>query len=84
MKKRPLKFKCWKCERDYSLTLELKGKPVLNVACPFCEAEAVVELDPFRPTVDTIYRNRSSEKKTIGEEWDFPDVIPTEPAPPEK
>ncbi len=29
-----LKFKCWKCERDYSLTLELKGKPTLNVACP--------------------------------------------------
>ena len=79
-----LKFKCWKCERDYELTLELKGKPTLNVACPFCEAEAVVELAPFRSTVDTIYRNGSSEKKTIGEEWAFPDVIPTEPAPPEK
>ncbi len=80
-----LKFKCWKCEFEYSLTLELKGKPTLNVACPFCDAEAVVPLDPFRLTVDTVYRNGSSAKKTIGDEQAFPDVIPTtEPAPPEQ
>ena len=59
MKKR-LKFECWKCTREYSLTLELEGKPKLNVACPFCEAEAVVELNPSKITVDEVYKSKKA------------------------
>ena len=78
MEKR-LKFKCWnrECQRDYSLFLELEGRPKLTVQCPFCEKDGIVDLDPYRKNVDEVFRTDSSDKKSIGTTFDFPEVIPT-------
>jgi hypothetical protein len=76
MKKR-LKFKCWNCEREYSLTRDLQGQPRLIVECPFCEREAVVDLAPYRSEAVGVYKGEaeSGGAETIT----LPDVIPTSP-----
>ena len=80
MEKR-LEFKCWNCQKTYSLLRKIEaGKPQLWVACPFCGKEAVVDLDPYRKPVDTIYRQDSPQNITVGETvYDLPDILPTQP-----
>lgn len=80
MKKR-LEFKCWNCEKTYSLLREIgEGHPILSVACPFCGEEAVVDLDPHRKKPDEIYRTDSPQTITVGETvYDLPDILPTQP-----
>jgi len=80
MEKR-LEFKCWNCEKTYSLLREIgEGNPILWVACPFCHKKAMVDLDPFRKPIDTIYRKDSPQNITVGEMvYDLPDILPTQP-----
>ncbi len=75
MKKR-LKFLCCYCDREYSMTREITGKPTLLVACPFCEKEAVVDLDPYRKNTTSIFKSVDAPDKAI-EAYDFPAVLPT-------
>ena len=42
MKKR-LKFKCWHCERTYSLFREITDEQKITIACPYCNKEGVVD-----------------------------------------
>jgi DNA-directed RNA polymerase subunit RPC12/RpoP len=80
MEKR-LTFKCWKCKKTYSLLREIgEGNPQLSVACPFCGAEGIADLDPFRKKVDAIFKDASPQNITVGETvYDLPDVLPTQP-----
>ncbi len=75
MKKR-LTFSCWNCDREYSMTREIDGKPKLFVACPYCEKEAVVDLDPFRRSDVSIYKSLNAPETTV-DIYAFPSVIPT-------
>lgn len=80
MKKR-LEFQCWKCLDTYSLLREIdEGNPQLSVACPFCGAAAIVDLNPYRKPIDTIYRGKSSQDcesdQTV---YKLPDILPTQP-----
>ena len=82
MKKR-LEFKCWKCQKTYELLREIgEGNPQLLVACPFCHAEGIVDLDPYREPIDTIYKG-GSPQKAIAEEmaYNLPAILPTKPKP---
>jgi transcription elongation factor Elf1 len=81
--KRRLTFKCWKCGKTYSLLRAVEeGNPILWVACPFCGQEGIVDLDPFRTTIDETYRNGSPQIITVGKTvFALPDVLPTEPVP---
>ena len=76
---RRLKFNCWNCKEDYSLFLELEGKPKLSPECPYCGSIGIVELDPYRQDVVKVLRSDSAEKTVIGTEFNFPDVVPTHP-----
>ena len=80
MKKR-LQFKCWKCEKTYSLLREIEeGNPILSVACPFCFQAGVVDLAPHRKKIDEIYRTDSPQHITVGQTvYDLPDILPTQP-----
>lgn len=84
MKKR-LSFKCYNCNRKYSLFLEITDQQELIVPCPFCNVEAVVELAPFRqkkiPVLRKIDLTQQPEQPS-GYEYDLPDVISTQPASP--
>ncbi len=81
MEKR-LEFKCWNCEKSYSLLREIEeGNPELWVACPFCHKEGIVDLAPYpRKNVDTIYRSDSPQNITVGQTvYELPDILPTQP-----
>jgi len=74
-----LKFKCWNCERTYTLLpSEITEEQKLIVPCPYCDAEAVVKVEPFKKRVMSVARRRDEEGSAIGFEYDFPEVIPTE------
>ena len=83
-----LKFKCWNCGKTYSLYREITKEQTLVVACPFCSADAVADLDLYRKKVKDLFKGLSSMPATVeekepdlGEEFDFPEVLPTQKKP---
>jgi len=76
MKKR-FSFKCWNCDRTYTLLREITEEQELIVACPYCEKEAVVKLKPFIKEKKVIRRGEAIEQ-FIGVEYEFPEILPTE------
>ena len=77
MKKR-LAFKCWntKCKRTYTLFRELTDEQVIMVACPYCNAEAKVDLKPYRKK--SVFRGKNAAGQSPGDELQLPDVLPTQ------
>lgn len=74
MKKIRLNFRCWNCKRDYGMTHEIDDKPTLIVACPYCEKEGVVDLDPYRTKTTVIFKG---DDPAVADGYDFPAVLPT-------
>ena len=75
-----LTFECWKCGETYSLLREIdEGNPILNVACPYCGAEAVVDLAPYRKKKpDSTFRGGASTSNNADVPgFTLPDVLPT-------
>ncbi|RMF01300.1 MAG: hypothetical protein D6768_10910 [Chloroflexi bacterium] len=73
-----LKFKCWNsdCQEEYSLLRSTEGVRIVLVACPFCGAEAEVDLKPYeRRTTPTMRGDKTGEQTTL----QLPDVLPTRP-----
>jgi len=77
MKKRQA-FRCWNCLRIYTLFKEFTNQQELIVPCPFCNKEAVVKLEPFRKEKKSLLRGEADGDETIGYEYQFPEVIPTQ------
>lgn len=78
MKKR-FTFKCWNCPRTYTLFREITKEQIITVACPYCNVEAVVDLEPFRRERKNVLRRANDdEEQSIGEELDLPEVILTQ------
>jgi hypothetical protein len=77
MKKR-LWFKCWSCNKKYSLYKEITDQQELIVVCPFCNAEGVVKLGPYKTVKKMVLRGEAEADASVGSEYEFPDVIPTE------
>lgn len=73
-----LTFQCHACSETYSLYKETEGFPKLLIACPYCGAEAEVDLAIFRSTEKTTYR-QASPAQSEATVLKFPDVIPTKP-----
>ena len=83
MEKR-FKFQCWNCPRSYSLLREITEEMRLFTACPYCGAEAVVELEPYKKTDPVnVYRSGNDAEKSLVSSLDLPDVLPTEQTPSE-
>ncbi len=72
MRKR-FQFACWNCKRHYEITLE--GQPTLSVACPFCGAEGIADLNPS--PITEVLRSDPPAQESDMTDWEFPDVIPT-------
>jgi DNA-directed RNA polymerase subunit RPC12/RpoP len=77
MKKR-FAFKCWNCNRKYTLFKEITDEQELIVPCPYCNAEAIVKLKPYEKKKKSVMRSEGDHDQSIGYEYDFPDVIPTQ------
>lgn len=78
MEKR-LKFRCWKCERIYSLFMEFTAGQQLLVACPFCAAEAVADLDPIPKQTIQVMKGDQETQPTVHIELQLPEILPTKP-----
>ncbi|MCC7576007.1 MAG: hypothetical protein KK926_04115 [Methanomethylovorans sp.] len=81
--RRRFTFKCWNldCGKIYSLFKEITDEQVLIVACPFCLKEGVVDLAPYKKKTTVVRRKGDVEEPSIGYEYEFPDVVPTEEEP---
>jgi len=78
MKKR-FQFKCWNCPRTYTLFREITDEQELIVACPYCTAEGVVKLDPFRKKKPiSLVRGEQTAEASLGDELQLPDILPTQ------
>lgn len=77
MEKR-FEFKCWKCERTYTLFREITNQQELFVGCPYCNTEGVVKLDPFRKQTKTVLRGKNAAEASLGDELQLPDILPTQ------
>jgi DNA-directed RNA polymerase subunit RPC12/RpoP len=75
MKKR-LTFECWNCTQTYTLYREFSAEQVLTVACPYCNAEGVVDLKPY-PKKRVVMRGDKEGEPLLVEEPDLPDVLST-------
>ena len=71
-------FKCWNCNRKYTLFKEITEEQELIIACPYCNTAAVVKLEPFKKKKKTVMRGSGEDDGSVGFEFDFPEVIPTE------
>jgi len=77
MKKRHT-FVCWNCEETYTLMREFIAGQVLNVACPFCGEEGIVDLAPYSQATEIIYRQTAAQESSVpGVE--LPDILSTQP-----
>jgi len=74
MKKRyPLH--CWNCERKYSFLCEVSDELKAFAVCPYCDAEAVVDFNPYRkPTIEVF----KGVLPAVLESLDLPDILPTQ------
>ena len=73
-----LTFKCWNCSRNYSLFREITGQQELIVPCPYCKAEALVKLEPYRQDKKSVMKGDLAGDQALGNEYHFPAVIPTQ------
>lgn len=76
--KKRFKFACWSCTREYTLFKEITEEQQLIVACPYCGKEAIAKLDPFKKDKKAVLKDTLGEDQSIGYEYDFPEVIPTQ------
>jgi transposase-like protein len=74
MKKR-FAFLCWNCGRNYTLFREITNEQILTVACPFCDAEGVVDLEPHRKMKKHVLRGNGEPEPVA--ELELPDPVPT-------
>ena len=78
-----LRFKCWNCHKTYTLFREVTQEQVLTVACPYCNADGVVDLGIYPKGKITVLRNLSvfspdNDEPTLGDELQLPDILPTQ------
>ena len=70
--------KCPKDDRQYTYLVPIDSKAKLIVECPYCRTKATVDLDPYRKPYQETFRGGEGGADSLGERFDFPDVIPTE------
>lgn len=75
--KQRLKYRCWNCERVFSLLLEIDEKPDILSECPYCNEDVLIELDPYRDKLKTVFRNASSADSEHPAGDAFPEIIST-------
>lgn len=72
------KFKCWNCDKTYTLQREITKEMVLYVACPYCEKEAISKLKPYRREKKKVMRAGNAEVPSNEMELQLPEILPTQ------
>lgn len=77
MKKR-LTLQCWNCPKTYFYPVEITDQQEIIVKCPYCNAEAVVDLRPYRKDhkIVNVMRGENKDQRYEGE-LQLPDILPT-------
>jgi len=73
---RRLKLQCWNCSKTYFENLAITNQQEIIVRCPYCRVEAVVNLQPHRKHLKTVFRGENKEAQS-NVELPLPDVLPT-------
>ena len=73
----PYEFQCWNCPEVYSKVLEITDQQEIIVACPYCRAEAVVDLRPYQKKTKTVFRREEENDRQSEEEFQLPRILPT-------
>ena len=71
-----LKLQCWSCPKTYLEKVEITDQQEIIVRCPYCKAEAMVNLRPYLKKTITIMRGDNKDQLNEGE-LQLPDVLPT-------
>ncbi len=74
MRKR-LNLQCWQCNQAFELTLNIVGQPLFSKECPYCHAQCIIDLDPYRQSTTEILRGAEIDPEK--EELILPTQIPT-------
>ena len=72
-----LTFKCYNCPETYTLLRDTEGVSRMLAQCPYCNAEAEVDLQPYLSRAQTILRG--DKKSDLGQALRLPDILPTKP-----
>ena len=82
--KQRLQFRCWSCERVFSLLVELYEYPERLSQCPYCGKELMIKLNPFPPPPSPTFRNGNGNGHSDPQGGAaFPEVMTTYPIKPE-
>jgi hypothetical protein len=73
------KFRCWKCRRVYYESLEITNQQKVIVTCPYCWAEAVVNLESYYKELKTVLKRDGDNKTDTSPQKEFqaPEIFPT-------
>ncbi len=74
-----LNLQCWYDKREYTYLVPLGSNAKIRVACPYCYKKATIDLNPHRRPLRDIYKTTGDAETVMGEYYDFPPVIKTEP-----
>jgi hypothetical protein len=74
-----LKLQCWNCPKAFFSPVEITVEQEIIVSCPYCRAEAVVNLKPYRKKNTMVMKHIDLHNisNDDDQEFQFPDVIPT-------
>lgn len=71
-----IKMKCWKCSETFELSLEITGSPRYQRQCPYCSANCIIDLNPYRSTTVEIQKGGKGVDSGT-EQLNIPDIVPT-------
>jgi predicted nucleic acid-binding Zn ribbon protein len=74
MKTRP-SFECCQCGRSFGQVVDLEGKPVLALECPYCGAECKADLAPYRQPIIAVLKGEGAASGETS--YELPDPVPT-------
>jgi len=63
-----LKLQCWNCPNVYFYTLENASQQEIIVSCPFCKAEAVVDLRSAPTSFWDVYKGDEDNDWPVDED----------------
>jgi len=74
MKKR-LNLTCWNCHETFELTLDITNQPLFSRECSHCNAQCIIDLNPYRQPISEVLRGREIDLEK--EKLILPEQIPT-------
>ncbi len=77
---KPIKFRCWNCQRVYTLNknLDLHNYQLIQQPCPFCDKSNNLELNKHLKTADRLMKSIDPDPNDVPF-LDFEQIFDTEP-----